>query len=94
MDFRTRHGEDRFYDVGFAEIQSDPIGAVRRLYSWSGEPFTPEYEHRLAAWGADHPKRKHGDYKIVPEEFGMPPDAMRRQYRFYLERYRTVIAGS
>ena len=44
--FRDRVGEERFYDIAFEDIQSEPIAAIRGLYDWLGEELTPDHRGR------------------------------------------------
>jgi hypothetical protein len=90
--FRKQHGDDRFYDVGFREAQADPIGTVRKIYAWLGEAYAPEYERRMQDWVQAHPKGKHGEYQIVPEDYGLSAQGLRTQYAFYMDRYRPLIS--
>ena len=46
----TRGGDDRFYDIDFRAMQRDPIGEVRGLYDWLGEPVTDEFEAGMRDW--------------------------------------------
>ncbi|HEY1739272.1 MAG TPA: sulfotransferase, partial [Acidimicrobiia bacterium] len=36
MEFRSRVGDDRFADIAFADLQTDPVGALARAYSRIG----------------------------------------------------------
>ena len=38
IKFRENGGDDRFYDIDFRAMQADPIGEVRGLYDWLGQP--------------------------------------------------------
>ena len=44
VKFRDGGADDRFFDIDFRAMQADPIGEVRRLYGWLGEPVTDEFE--------------------------------------------------
>src|SRR5205814_451748 len=44
LTFRDRGADHRFYDIDFRAMQADPIGEVRGLYAWLGEPVTEEFE--------------------------------------------------
>jgi len=48
--FRQDGNDDRFYDIDFRAMQADPIGEVRGLYQWLGEPVTDEFESRMQQW--------------------------------------------
>ena len=50
LAFREAGNDDRFYDIDFRAMQADPIGEVRGLYEWLGEPVTDEFESRMQQW--------------------------------------------
>ena len=38
VDFRREHGDDRFVDVSYSELTTDPLGTMRRIYESSARP--------------------------------------------------------
>ena len=40
MDFRKRVGDDRFADVAFADLQTDPVQTLEATYTSLGLTFT------------------------------------------------------
>jgi len=87
LAFRDAGGEDRFFDISFADMQTDPIGAVRRLYAWLGEELTPVAESRMAEWWDANSRKRHGTHRYRPEEYGLDADALRERFRFYTARF-------
>jgi hypothetical protein len=67
-------------------MQADPIGEVRRLYDWLGEPVTPEFEAGMARWWAEHAEHRELNVHPEPEEFGLDLDEVRRSFSAYTER--------
>ena len=39
--FRDAGNEHRFFDIAFADMQTDPMATIRRLYAWLGEDLSP-----------------------------------------------------
>jgi hypothetical protein len=79
--------EDRFFDIGFAEMRPDPIPAIERLYAWLGVELTDEVASRMAAWWAENPADKQGAHEYHPEQYGIDLDALRAQFAFYHDRF-------
>ena len=79
--------EDRFFDIGFAEMRPDPIPAIERLYEWLGVELTDEVASRMAAWWAENPADKQGAHEYQPEQYGIDLDALRAQFAFYNDRF-------
>jgi hypothetical protein len=87
--FRDAGNEHRFFDIGFADMQADPIGTVRRLYGWLGEDLTSETEARMAAWWDENSRDRQGSRRYDPEMYGVREDQLRERFRFYHERFPT-----
>ena len=85
LKFRDSGADPRFYDIDFRAMQADPIGEVRGLYAWLGEPVTAGVRVRDAAVvGAERgePRAQHapgpGDVRSGPRP---GPAAVRRVRR-------------
>ncbi len=87
MVFREAGQEDRFSDIGFSDMQSDPIGSVRRLYRSLGEELTPAAEERMRAWSANNSRGKHGSHTYIAEDFGLSAEELRARFAFYTQRF-------
>ncbi|PWU11234.1 MAG: hypothetical protein C5B50_23635 [Verrucomicrobia bacterium] len=55
LRFRDTHPElaDQFIDVRYADLVSDPVGSVRRIYDRIESPFTQETANRLRSLAAN-----------------------------------------
>lgn len=86
MVFRDRLGEEWFADVAFDDLQSDPVGVVRRAYERLGLDFGPA-RAPVEAWASAHPPGEHGGHQFNLAEFGLDPDQVRERFARYLERF-------
>jgi hypothetical protein len=93
VKFRDGGAGHRFFDVDFRAMQADPIGEVRRLYGWLGEPVTDEFETRMRAWWADNAEKREPQTHARPEEFGLDLNAIRPLFADYVERWRNVYGN-
>jgi hypothetical protein len=84
LQFRDNGGDDRFYDIDFRAMREDPIGEVRGLYEWLGEPVTPEFESGMRQWWetAAHEPSTHSD----PAVYGLDLDQIRPLFAEYVTR--------
>ncbi|WP_026342822.1 sulfotransferase [Nocardia sp. BMG111209] len=57
---RDRIGEDRFFDLHYAELMRDPIAVMRDLYDWARDDLTTSTEQAMLDWLAQHPQNRHG----------------------------------
>jgi hypothetical protein len=87
LRFRDEHGDDRFYDIDFRGVQSDPIGQVRGLYAWLDEPVTDAFEAGMRTWWTSNAERREENVHPDPAEFGLDLDDVRRRFAAYVARY-------
>jgi hypothetical protein len=84
--FRDDGREHRFHDLGFREVQDDPIGSVRKLYASLGEQLSPQAEDRMTKWWAGN-SRVQGGHRYTAEEFGLDAAELRSRFAFYTDRF-------
>ncbi len=83
--FREAGNDHRFYDIHFRAMHEDPIGQVRGLYDWLGEPVSAEFEANMAAWWSENTKREPSVH-LDAAKFGLDMDNVRTMFADYLER--------
>jgi hypothetical protein len=83
IDFRKDGREDRFVDVSFSEMQSDPIGSMGRLYYQLGDNLTPDTRNRMAEWWEESAKDRRQGKRPDPATYGLDVDALRKDFAFY-----------
>ncbi len=76
-----------FYDMHFSDFVSDQFGAVATIYETLGLPMSTKGEARMRAFVDENPKGKHGEHTYTPEEFGVDPKVVRREFQPYIERF-------
>ena len=90
VKFRDGGAESRFYDIDFRAMQADPVGEVRRLYCWLGEPVTDEFESGMGAWWAENAEKREPHPKAEPHAFGLDLNAIRPMFANYTDRWGNV----
>jgi hypothetical protein len=94
LEFRDVGNDDRFFDLDFAAVQRDPIGEVKRLYAWLGEPVSAEFETGMHEWwqvaGASRLPNTHPDASA----FGLRMEAVRPLFADYIQRMTTWTASA
>jgi len=90
LAYRDAGHEDRFHDIGFAEMRPDPLPAMARLYEWLGTELTAEVAGRMQAWWEANPAEKQGIHDYSPEQYGIDLDELRAQFAFYNDRFAAV----
>ncbi len=92
MKFRDGGADDRFFDIDFRAMQADPIGEVRRLYDWLGEPVTDEFEARMRSWWAENSENREPSPRADPQDFGLDFDVIRPLFAQYVGHSRRWLA--
>ena len=90
LAYRDAGNEDRFHDIGFAEMRPDPLPAMERLYEWLDVDLTPEVAAAMATWWAANPAEKQGIHDYGPEQYGIDLDDLRAQFAFYNDRFTSA----
>ena len=76
-----------FYDMYFQDFVTDQFDVVSDIYAALGLPMTDQAATRMQAYIADNPKNKHGLHLYTPDEYGIDPAQVRRDFAPYIERY-------
>ncbi|MDQ1466373.1 MAG: hypothetical protein QOH10_788 [Actinomycetota bacterium] len=76
-----------FYDMHFSDFVSDQYAVVSDIYDALGLPMTDGAARRIRAFIADNPQGKHGVHNYTPEEFGIDPAVIRRDFAAYIDQF-------
>jgi hypothetical protein len=87
MAFRKHVGEERFSDVAFADLQSDPVNTLRATYESLGLPFSDAAAGSVEKWAAEHKPGTRGPHDYELADFGLTPDGVRERFAEYLDTY-------
>ena len=83
MEFRGRIGEDRFADVSFSDLQTDPLGALAEALQRIGLPFDRHSRDSVESWAVSHEPGSHGSHTYELSDFGLEPDQIRERFAPY-----------
>jgi hypothetical protein len=93
LAFREAGNNGRFFDLDFAAVQSDPIGEVKRLYAWLGEPVSAEFEAGMRVWWRAEAASRSPNTHPEAAAFGVNMDAVRPLFADYIERMAAWTAA-
>jgi hypothetical protein len=88
--FRDGGQDHRFFDVDFAEFQSDPMPVIARLYTFLGETLTEETREKMLNWRRAMPADKHGAHKYEMASLGIDMDSLRSRFSFYDRKHEAA----
>ncbi len=84
LAFRAAGNNDRFFDLDFTSVQRDPIGEVKRLYAWLGEPVSAEFEAGMHAWWQAEAASRSPNTHPQAAVFGADMEAVRPLFADYI----------
>jgi hypothetical protein len=87
LAFRDDGREDLFFDIGFLEMQANPLDPVGRLYTWLGEELTPGTEAAMERWWDGNARERHGSRRYSAETYGVTEEGIRERFTFYTDRF-------
>jgi hypothetical protein len=71
-------------DVRFADLMSDPAGAIAAAYAAIGRELTGDHRAAIDRYLADKPRGKHGTHRYSAADWGFDADALRTDLAAYL----------
>jgi hypothetical protein len=83
MEFRERMGDDRFADITFSDLQTDPVGALAQGLNRIGLPFDDRSRTSVAEWAATHEPDSHGAHSYQLSDFGLDPHRIGERFAPY-----------
>lgn len=87
LTYRDAGHEDRFFDIAFSDMRTDPVAQMERLYAWTGDELTDEVKDRMTTWWNSNPRDKQGVHEYHPDQYGIDLDQLRQQFAFYNDRF-------
>lgn len=93
LDVRRRIGDDRFFDLHYADLMRDPIGQMRALYAWAGRPLGVDVENRMRSWLDENPQHKLGATKYTLDEYGLSTEELEPVFAEYLSAFDIELEG-
>jgi hypothetical protein len=84
---RQRLGDDRFFDLHYAELMRDPMGQMRKLYEWSGDDLTHEVEAAMNEWLARNPQDRFGTRSYSLHEYDLTVAEIEPLFDEYLSAF-------
>jgi hypothetical protein len=81
--------DPRIFHIGFREISSAPMDAIRKIYDWAGLKVSATFEARVKAWLADPDNRvdRYGRYPYSYEAIGGEKSWIAELFADYSERF-------
>ena len=87
MDFRRRVSDDRFADVAFADLQTNPVRTLEAAYQTLGLTFADTTARSVEQWALEHRPGSRGEHNYDLADYGLTPEGVRKRFVEYLATY-------
>lgn len=87
MEFRDRVGDERFADVAFSDLQSDPVNTLKKAYATLGLDYTDATHRSVQGWAQEHKPGSRGSHAYELADYGLTADRVRGEFSEYLKTY-------
>ena len=91
--FRDAGREDRFFDLGFADVQRAPSDAMEQLFVEMGDELTDDTRARMAEWWEANDAERRKSAPVDPDTYGIGLAALRGEFAFYHERFDVPVGS-
>jgi hypothetical protein len=89
---REALGEARFVDVAQHDLETDPVGAVERIYDRAGLSLDGDLVDSMRSWAVANRRGSRGQHQYSLEEYGLTTAAVTSAFGPYLDRYGDLCA--
>jgi hypothetical protein len=79
--------EGQIFDCLYADLFSDPIAMVKRVYVKFGLEYTKEFEQNMKVYLENNKQGKYGRHKYSLEEYGFKAETVYQEYKNYMVHY-------
>jgi Sulfotransferase family len=80
----------RFVDVHYATLVSDPFEVIEQLYAAARVDLTGQARQRMQDWLDDHPQHQAGKHSYSLDDYGLDRTTVETRFASYLERFQVV----
>jgi hypothetical protein len=87
LEARQRLPRERFLDVAYADVLSDPLAQVRRIQAFAGRPLTAAAETAMRRFLQEHAREKRPPHAYTLERFGYTAEAVAAAFADYRARF-------
>jgi len=83
MAWRESADPAGFVDVRYADMVSDPLAEVQRVYAHFGMEVPVEMRDEIRLWLEEHRQHRHGKHEYQLSDYGLDEQAIRERFAFY-----------
>ncbi len=84
---------ERIFHLHYAAVMRDPIGQMKALYEWAGDPLTAETEQAMTRRLEEHPRDRFGARPYSLDAYGVTQADLEPIYDEYLSAFDIELEG-
>jgi Sulfotransferase family len=92
LDFRRKHGDDRFVDVSYRSLTSQPVETVERIYDALGEPLSDQAASAMRAHAGTAVQHRFGKHEYGWDDLGLSHEGLDERFSDYRDRFAEYLA--
>ena len=89
----SRDRPDDLYDLYYDDLVADPLGQMKKVYAWLGDPWTGAAKTGMQAWLEQNPQGRFGRHRYSLSQWGFTQQDLEPYFSDYL-RAHPVATGS
>jgi hypothetical protein len=79
--------EAQIFDCLYAELFSDPIAMVKKIYEKFSLEYTEAFEQRMKDYLENNKQGKYGRHQYSLEEYGLDAESLYNEFKDYMDHY-------
>jgi hypothetical protein len=83
--------ESHIVDCLYAELFSNPIAMVKKIYETFSLDYTEEFEQRMKGYLQSNQQGKYGRHRYSLEEYGLDAESLYHEFKAYMDHYGYAI---
>ncbi len=92
LDFRSKHGDERFIDVPYRALTAEPVETVERIYDALGEPLSAEASTAMRAHVGTAVQHRFGKHEYGWDDLGLNRLQLDERFAAYRTRFAEYLA--
>jgi hypothetical protein len=93
MEARAKISPDRFLDVSYYDLVSNPLGQMARIYDWMRIPLPEKVLQMMGRTLEVQVQHRYGIHSYRLEDFGLDRETIKRQFQDYVVRFDIPVEG-
>jgi hypothetical protein len=87
LEMRESRYPDRFIDIWYRDVATDPVGQVRKIFEATGRTLSDAAAAQVQKWADENRRENRPPHEYTMEKFGFSEEQLAEDFRAYRERF-------